>query len=64
LIQNGLVKEKILKKGTVFAVSERGLAVLKALDIQKHLEQVKNAMMAVEGKMQPEITVPKRQRKE
>jgi predicted transcriptional regulator len=64
LIRNGLVKEKILNKGTVFAVSERGLAVLKALDIQKHLEQVKNAMMVVEGKMQPEITIPKRQRKE
>jgi predicted transcriptional regulator len=64
LIQNGLVKEKILKKGTVFAVSQRGLAVLKALDVQKHLEQVKNTMMAVEGKMQLEITVPKRQRKD
>jgi predicted transcriptional regulator len=64
LIQNGLVREKILGKGKVFAVSERGLAVLKALDVQKHLEQVKNTMMAVEGKMQPEITIPKRQRRE
>jgi predicted transcriptional regulator len=64
LIQNNLVKEKMLKKGTVFAVSQRGLAVLKALDVQKHLEQVKNTIMDVEGKMQPEMTVPRRQSKE
>lgn len=63
LIRNGLVKDRILKRGTVFAVSERGLAVLKALDVQKQLEQVKRAVIAVDRSMQPEISVSKHQHK-
>jgi predicted transcriptional regulator len=63
LVKNGLVRERILKKGETFAISERGLAVLKALDLQKHLEQVKTAMMAVDKAMQAGITVSEQQRK-
>jgi predicted transcriptional regulator len=62
LIRNGLVQEKVIKKVTAVAISDRGLAVLKALDVQKHLERVKKAMMTVDGTMQPEMTVPRRRR--
>ena len=61
LVQNGLIKEKILKKGTLFAVSYRGLAVLKALNVQRHMEQVKEAMLAIEGTIQAEMPVQKQQ---
>ena len=61
LVQNGLIKEKTLKKGTLFAISYRGLAVLKALNVQRHMEQVKKAMLAAEGSMQAEMLVQKRQ---
>jgi predicted transcriptional regulator len=63
LIKNGLARERVLNKGTLFAISERGLAVLKALDVQKRLEEVKTAMMAVDAAMQTGITVPKQRRK-
>jgi len=61
LIQNGLIKEKTLKRGTLFAVSYRGLAVLKALNVQRHMEQVKKAMLAAEGTIQAEMPAQKRQ---
>lgn len=61
LVQNGLVKEKALKRGTLFAVSYRGLAVLKALNVQRHMEQVKKAMLAVEGTIQAEMPIQKQQ---
>jgi predicted transcriptional regulator len=63
LVGNGLVKERVSKNRRAFAVSERGLAVLKALDVQKHLERVKTAMIAVERAMQTDLTVPKQRRK-
>jgi predicted transcriptional regulator len=63
LIRNGLVRERVLRKGTRFAISERGLAVLKALDVQKRLDEVKTAVMDAEGAMPTNVTVLKRQRK-
>jgi len=48
LIKNGLVNERGSGERTMFAVSERGIAVLKALNLQLHLEKVKSTIMAVD----------------
>jgi len=44
LIKNGLVKERILGKKRLYAITERGAAVLKTLDFQKYLEKVANTV--------------------
>jgi hypothetical protein len=47
----------------MFAISERGSAVLKALDVQRKLEKAKTTIVAVGRAMQADLTVPAQQRK-
>jgi predicted transcriptional regulator len=63
LIQNGLVKEKVLKTGSRFAISAKGLAVLKALDLQRHFDVVRTTVMAVEGIAPSSMAMAKQQPK-
>ena len=58
LAVNGLVKEQLSSSKKVFAISERGSAVLKALDVQRKLEKAKTTMIAVDRAMQADLTVP------
>jgi predicted transcriptional regulator len=48
LMKNGLVVERMSHKKAVFAVLERGRAVLKALTVQKQLEKVKETIVAAD----------------
>lgn len=63
LMNNGLVKERTLTRETSFVVSPKGMAVLKALDVQRHFEAVKTAVIAVENAMQTSMAVAKPQHK-
>lgn len=63
LAVNGLVKERLSSNKKVFAISERGSAVLKALDVQRQLEKAKTTMIAVGRAMQVDLTVPTQRRK-
>lgn len=63
LLENDLVKEKVLKRTTHFVVSARGRAVLKALNVEERLEQVKSAIIAVNDALQAKIAVAERQHK-
>jgi predicted transcriptional regulator len=63
LAVNGLVKERLSSNKKVFAISERGSAVLKALDVQRQLEKAKTTMIAVGRAMQADLTVPTQRRK-
>jgi len=48
LMENGLVKERILSKKILYAITERGVAVFKTLNFQKYLEMVANTIMAMD----------------
>lgn len=54
LTSQGLVKEQILGGGTLCVITERGVAVLKALSLQKRLEKVKTTIIAASEN--PQIT--------
>jgi predicted transcriptional regulator len=55
LIANHLVRERLSNRKAVFAVSERGVAVLRALDIQKRLEDVRDTMLALDTTIRAEV---------
>jgi len=48
LMENGLVKERILSKKILYAITERGIAVFKTLNFQKYLEMVANTIRAMD----------------
>jgi len=48
LIKNNLVEERGASKRTVYAVTERGIAVLKALNFQKYLGRITNKIRVIE----------------
>lgn len=52
LITQGLIKEQILSGRALCVITERGVAVLKALDLQKRLEQVKTTIKSATGNSQ------------
>lgn len=52
LIQNGLVEERASGKKELYAVTERGVAVLKALNFQKYLKKVTDKLMVMDEAMQ------------
>jgi predicted transcriptional regulator len=59
LMENDLIRERVLKSEIRFALSSKGLAVLGALNVQKHFEIVKTALMAVEEPLQAKTTATK-----
>ena len=48
LIKNGLVEERFSDKKKLYAITERGIAVFKALNFQKFLEKVTKSIRAIE----------------
>ena len=42
LIENGLVEERFLPKGTSYAATERGISVFKTLDFQKYFKKIQD----------------------
>lgn len=52
LIKNSLVEEQELDKITLYTITERGMAVLKALNFQKHLNKIANRIKAVHEELQ------------
>ena len=52
LIKNGLVEERLLNKKTLYAITERGITVFKALNFQKYLEKVTKSIRAVDDASQ------------
>lgn len=52
LIKNSLVEEQELDKITLYTITERGMAVLKALNFQKHLNKITNRIKAVHEELQ------------
>jgi predicted transcriptional regulator len=55
LIKNGLVEERPTNKKTLYAITERGIAVLKTLNFQKYLENVTASLRVIDDASQ---TVP------
>jgi predicted transcriptional regulator len=63
LIRNGLVKEQVLGERTLCTIADRGIAVLKALNTQKQLEKVKDAIITSDRTAQAVSTIPSPRRK-
>jgi predicted transcriptional regulator len=51
LIENGLVEERFLPKGTFYAVTERGISVFKTLDFQKAFKKIQDTLTAIDEAM-------------
>lgn len=51
LMENGLVEERLLPKKTLYAITERGVAVFKTLNFNKYLEKVSSALTAIDDAM-------------
>jgi len=52
LIENGLVEERPLPRKTLYAITERGVAVFKTLNFRKYLEKVSDVLSTVDEAMQ------------
>jgi len=59
LTKNGLIEERLLNKKTLYAITERGVAVFKALNFQKYLEKVMKSVMAIDDALQVVSTISK-----
>jgi predicted transcriptional regulator len=51
LIENGLVEEIFLPKGTSFAATDRGISVFKTLDSQKYFKKIQDRLVAIDEGM-------------
>ncbi|MDH5483537.1 MAG: winged helix-turn-helix domain-containing protein [Candidatus Bathyarchaeota archaeon] len=60
LIKNDLVEERSSNEETLYAITERGIAVLKTLNFQKYLEKVMNSVMALDDALQTVSVISKR----
>jgi predicted transcriptional regulator len=58
LLENGLVEERFLAKGTSYAATERGITVFKTLNFQKYFKKIQDTLTAIDEAMQviPEIS--------
>ncbi len=63
LIKNGLIEERIADRRRSYAMTERGVAVLKTLNFQKYLQKISNTIMAIDDAMEtiPIISRPARE---
>jgi len=52
LMENSLIEERATGKKTSYAITERGVAVLKALNFQKYLGKIKDTIRAIDEAMQ------------
>jgi predicted transcriptional regulator len=60
LIRNGLVEERFLNEKTLYAATERGVAVFKALNFQKYLEKVAKSIRIMDEASQTIPTLSRR----
>jgi len=51
LIENGLVEEIFLPKGTSYSATDRGVSVFKTLDFQKYFKKIQDTLVAIDGAM-------------
>jgi predicted transcriptional regulator len=58
LLKNSLIEERSLSTKTRYAITEKGVAVLKTLSFQKYFEKVANSIRMVDEALQvlPEIS--------
>jgi len=58
LLKNSLVEERNLTTKTCYAITEKGIAVLRTLSFQKYFEKVANSIRMVDEALQvlPEIS--------
>jgi len=63
LIKNSLVEERGLGKRTLYAITERGVAVLKALNFEKYLGKIINKIETVDEALQVIWKLEKRNKK-
>lgn len=52
LTGNGLVEERPSKRNTLYAITERGMAVFKTLSFQKYVEKVTASLRAIDDALQ------------
>ncbi len=52
LVENGLVEERPLPKDMNYAITDRGVAVVKTLNFRRYLEKVTNTLSAIDDAMQ------------
>lgn len=52
LMENSLIEERATGKKASYAITERGVAVLKALNFQKYLGKIKDTIRAIDEAMQ------------
>jgi len=60
LMKYGLVEERSSSKKTLYAITERGVAVFKTLNFQKYLEKVVNTIKVMDEAFQVIPTISKR----
>jgi predicted transcriptional regulator len=60
LIEQNLVEERSSSKKTLYAITERGLAVYKTLNFQKYLEKVVNTIKVMDEAFQVIPTISER----
>jgi len=51
LIENGLVEEIFLPKGTSYSATDRGVSVFKTLDFQKYFKKIQDTLVAIDEAM-------------
>lgn len=52
LVENGLIEERSLPKKTLYAVTERGVAVFKTLNFRRYLGKISDTLSAIDDAMQ------------
>jgi predicted transcriptional regulator len=52
LIRNGLVEERIVGQKVLYAATERGMTVFRALDFQKYVKKISSTLMQIDEAME------------
>jgi predicted transcriptional regulator len=52
LMENGLVEERPLSEKTLYAITERGIAVFKTLNFNRYVEKISNTLSAIDEALQ------------
>jgi predicted transcriptional regulator len=63
LMKNELIEERKLENIAVYAITERGIAVLRALSFQKYLGKIKNTIRAIDEALEVIATISKQEYK-
>ena len=63
LTKNSLIEERGLGKTTLYAITERGIVVLKALNFQKYLGKITNKITVIDETLQIMQEFEKKNRK-